>query len=1076
MLTMLNQRPTIRALLILSVTLILGTQYCRINAQEGRAQISEDVRVIETYPFADPNAVPILASDDRLYPYHRFEGYAHNSEAVEWRVIHLENEWIELWVLPEAGGKVWGARVKETGHEFIYRNEVMKFRNIALRGPWTSGGIEFNFGVIGHTPSTATPVDYRTREHDDGSVSVVVGAMDLPSRTYWRVEVRLPPDRAYFETNVLWWNPTTLEQPYYNWMTAAAFAQDDLVMSIPGNSYLEHPGAQRDWPFDSEGRELSVYDQNRFGSNKSFHVVGELNDFFGGYYLDDDYGFGHWSRYEEMPGQKLWLWALSRQGGIWEDLLTDTDGQYVEFQAGRLLVQYSPGDDVNPISQVGFDPGATDQWTETWFPVEGLGGLSDASRDGAMFVEREGGRVRVRAHAFVETDDTVRVSVNGEVLFTDEVSLEVLEPIEREFGSVDPTGEFPPIPQDAEVVVEFPRLRLRYHSKPESRQISKPFSTDAEAIPSIPLSDREVMAARELVQGRRFNEARNLFETVLAKEPWNRETLLGLADLEHRRGRYAEGLNFADQVLRLDAYDSEGNFIAGNLYRALGQTVDAREAFGWSARSIGFRAVSYVQLAELALVDGDYVEADRYARLAKDYDRNSLSANRLLAILARLGGDGAEWDRILSSILELDPLHHFAEAELYLAGVSTEEEFVEGFRSEYPEQELLELAIDYVELSRREDAIALLELSEIAFGHAMLGVWRAYLTEDTAVLADGVDPDFVFPYRPESILTLEWATASDSHWSWAYLLGLNLWARDRVAEAAELFIGLDEIPDYGPFYVSRALMASQFESGDLVSQVDFESDFRRAVELAPDLRAVHVSLIQYLHREGRWEDALSVSADARHRFPEDFDLDLLHAVALNETLRFEASIKLLDEIEILPSENSSVSHQIFAEAHVLAGLDALDRDNPGAALDHFDMAVTWPEHLGLGRPYDPEERIEQYLRGVALRLSGNESEAVTAFEAVIAGTPRDVLEGEIGANRMDLVAVVAFDALERPDQIRIVANGEEGVLAQIINQVRSASTSGADVQQALKDAAQSALNLFSDLTGQLIYRALNLAR
>ena len=52
---------------------------------------------------------------------------------------------------------------------------------------------------------------------------------------------------------------------------------------------------------------------------------------------------------------------------------------------------------------------------------------------------------------------------------------------------------------------------------------------------------------------------------------------------------------------------------------------------------------------------------------------------------------------------------------------------------------------------------------------------------------------------------------------------------------------------------------------------------------------------------------------------------------------------------------------------------------------------------------------------------------------------------------------------------------EEGALAQIIRRVRSASTSGGDVQQALKDAAQSALSLFSDLTGQLIYRALNLA-
>ena len=178
----------------------------------------------------------------------------------------------------------------------------------------------------------------------------------------------------------------------------AAFARDDLVLSVPGDAYLEHPGGRRAWPVDDEGRRLPVYDQNRFGGNKSYHVVGVLDDFFGGYYRDGGYGFGHWSRYEEMPGQKIWLWALSRQGGIWEDLLTDTDGQYVEFQAGRLLVQYSATGEVNPISEVGFDPGATDRWTETWFPVEGLGGLTHASREGAMFVEREGVELRVSAH------------------------------------------------------------------------------------------------------------------------------------------------------------------------------------------------------------------------------------------------------------------------------------------------------------------------------------------------------------------------------------------------------------------------------------------------------------------------------------------------------------------------------------------------------------------------------------------------------------------------------------------------------------------------------------------------------
>ena len=76
---------------------------------------------------------------------------------------------------------------------------------------------------------------------------------------------------------------------------------------------------------------------------------------------------------------------------------------------------------------------------------------------------------------------------------------------------------------------------------------------------------------------------------------------------------------------------------------------------------------------------------------------------------------------------------------------------------------------------------------------------------------------------------------------------------------------------------------------------------------------------------------------------------------------------------------------------------------------------------------------------------------------------------------MGLVVVAALDALGRSDQLQIVADAEEGALAQIIRRVRSASTSGGDVQQALKDAAQSALSLFSDLTGQLIYRALNLA-
>ena len=183
---------------------------------KNEAKISLDERMIDTYKFSDPNPIPVLTSDKRLYPYHKFYNYSHTSEKQKWNVVTMENEHIAIYVLPEVGGKVWGAIDKSNNQEFIYRNEVMKFRNIALRGPWTSGGIEFNFGIIGHTPATATPVDYLTRKNSDGSVSTFIGGMDLPSRSVWRVEINLEKiDQTLRpkQTGIMqlkWCNPTII--------------------------------------------------------------------------------------------------------------------------------------------------------------------------------------------------------------------------------------------------------------------------------------------------------------------------------------------------------------------------------------------------------------------------------------------------------------------------------------------------------------------------------------------------------------------------------------------------------------------------------------------------------------------------------------------------------------------------------------------------------------------------------------------------------------------------------------------------------------------------------------------------
>ncbi|NJD18026.1 MAG: hypothetical protein FIA95_01890, partial [Gemmatimonadetes bacterium] len=51
-----------------------------VPAAAQTARISEEVRSIRTYPFSEPNPIPILAKDARLYPYHTFDGYAADAE------------------------------------------------------------------------------------------------------------------------------------------------------------------------------------------------------------------------------------------------------------------------------------------------------------------------------------------------------------------------------------------------------------------------------------------------------------------------------------------------------------------------------------------------------------------------------------------------------------------------------------------------------------------------------------------------------------------------------------------------------------------------------------------------------------------------------------------------------------------------------------------------------------------------------------------------------------------------------------------------------------------------------------
>lgn len=950
-----------------------------LSAQEVRA--SEDRQVITTYPFGDPDPVPVLAgSDDHIYPYFKFDQYHHNSTEEKWKVVTLENEHIRVSMLPEVGGKIWGATEKSTGGEFIYRNEVLKFRNIALRGPWTSGGIEFNFGITGHTPATSTPVDYRVLEHEDGSASYIAGGLDLPSRTQWRVTVTVRPDQAFFETESFWYNPTALDQSYYVWMNAAVEASDDLQFFFPGTHYVGHSGDAHPWPVDEEGRNLSYYRNNDFGSSKSYHILGKKTDFYGGYWHDDAFGFGNWSRYSDMPGKKLWIWSLARSGGIWEDLLTDTDGQYVEVQSGRLFSQASGRSVETPFDYAGFPPGASDRWEELWFPVRETGGLSAVSPQGVLHVEPDeaGNTMAVRLMALQPVDDELKISMGEEVVSSQAVSL---APMEVHRDTLDLAGRSEEEIRELKIVLG--AGKLSYIHSPETKGFDRPLETRRKTEKRT--VSRLYQQGRNQADNREYAAAMATFSEVIEQDPAHLDARAGLAELYYRRGEYAKALEHSRQALSYNTYHPRANFMHGTIKKRTGEPEAALEALGWAARSPQYRSSAYASMAELYLRTGQTERAVEFGSRALNFNWNNIKAYKVLAVAYREQGDAENAQTILDKLLDLDPLNHFARFERYLLEESEErlEDFTSLIRNELPHETYLELAAFYAEAGRPSDALRLLEHAP---DQPMVWYWRAYLSRDRAAAqsrdylqrATAASPYLVFPFRSESIPVLQWAREQGDAWQNDYYLGLLYWGKGRIAEAGELFAGLKNRPDYAPFYLTRGALREALGAPD---EAVLE-EYRTARRMDPDSWRSRHALIRHYMRTGRPQLALEQAEAAYRQFPDRDPIEMGYARALLATGNYDEGADLLDRMRILPYEGASEGRVLFERTHTFRALQQMEAGDFDAALQSLEKAQRWPEELGVGKPYNPDVRMQRYLQAAANAELGNSDRAGDLFEEV----------------------------------------------------------------------------------------------
>ncbi len=946
---------------------LLHNSYCGFAQQN--TVVREYKKVFTTYPFSDADPIPKPGS--KIYPYYRFDGFTAKPIQKEWKVVELENDYIKITILPEVGGKIWSATEKSTGKDFIYNNHVIKFRDIAMRGPWTSGGIEANYGIIGHTPGCASPVDYTIVKKEDGSISCVIGLLDLLTRTSWRLDINLPKDKAYITTSSFWFNATALEQPYYTWMNTGIKAAGNLEFIYPGTNYLGHDGEHNDWPINKLiGRNLRFYENNNFGGYKSYHVFGKYTDFFGGYWHDDEFGMGRYSNHDDKAGKKIWIWGLSQQGMIWEKLLTDTDGQYVEVQSGRLFNQSAEHSMFTPFKHRSFAPYQSDVWTEYWFPVKQTKGFVKANQYGAVNVKEEAGWLKIYFSPLQTMNDKLEIFEKGKLIYTKNISV---KPMQLFADSIKILAD------KNNLQLSIGQDKLTWNSSPADDDLHRPMDTpkdfDNNSVYGLYLQGKNYISYKDYIS------AEEKFKACLEKDPNYAPALCDMAGLQIRQFKYAEAIATASRALSINTYDAAANYHYALANAKLGNMADAKDGFDIAASGIEYRSAAYTELAKIYFINREENKAIEYAQKSLLNNKNNIESLQLMALVYRLQNNPTKANEIFNEIITMDPLNHFVGFERYCWDKKEQSKtvFVTNIQNEFPQQTFLELAIWYYHLDCKAEAIKLLSLAPPS---AEIIYWKAFLQNtpvDLGIIKTGTD----FPFRTETAEVLEVLIKTNDEWLLKYHLALIEWNRNNIAKAKKLFLSCGNLPDDPNFYAARAALPGEHKTAAA-------NDLKQAIKLdAQQWRYIKLLAEHYITQKN-YDTALAIAQSFYKNHTGNYIVGMLYAKTLLLNKKYAAADAFLTKLNILPFEGATIGRQLYHEAKLMQAVAEIKKKQFKKALQFIAAAKLWPANLGVGKPYDEDidERLEDWMSYNCYSSLKNTTAADQSLKKIIAFTPK----------------------------------------------------------------------------------------
>lgn len=276
-----------------------------------------------------------------LYPFQEQNDYGRQRSERPLETVVLENERLRAVFLPELGGRLWELFDKTRGKQLLHSPGTIQFANLALRNAWFAGGIEWNIGTRGHSPSTCSPLHTALLRTPDGLDVVRMWEFDRLREVVFQLDAWLPEDSGVLFVAVRLRNPGDLSAPMY-WWTNAAVPQDRRSrVIVPADSAFASNydgGISRVVPTDDDGTDCTWPTNNSRARDFFFDIPPEGRRWIVNADADGD-GLAMVST-PELRGRKLFVWGEGSGGHRWQEWLSPDGGRYAEIQAGLAQTQF----------------------------------------------------------------------------------------------------------------------------------------------------------------------------------------------------------------------------------------------------------------------------------------------------------------------------------------------------------------------------------------------------------------------------------------------------------------------------------------------------------------------------------------------------------------------------------------------------------------------------------------------------------------------------------------------------------------------------------------------------------------